>query len=187
MAIIPTRSTVDTNSSNDVNELSVEALDKGGTSQLAALTEETSPGANDLYLMERSADGLPKKVKHSNIASIAPLRTTIMGDAYVANNIIFLRATVAFDIDFVRIGAGTAPTGANLIVDIHYHATDPTAATTIFTTQGNRPEIAAAAYTADSGTPDIVSIAAGGFFWCCIDQMGSTIVGAHIPIEIIPV
>jgi hypothetical protein len=78
----------------------------------------------------------------------------------------------------VRIGVGTAPTGANLIVDVNKGGT------TIFTTQSNRPEIAASGFTDESGTVEVTSMAAGDYLTVDIDQIGSTIAGADLVVNI---
>ena len=115
-----------------------------------------------------------------------PLECVLGGNAYVADNIVIMRAPYAMTVAKVRIGAGkVAPTDANLIGDVHYHATNPTSMTTIFTTQGNRPEIIATEFTADSGVPDVTSLAAGGWIGFCIDQKGSTLPGENITFEIL--
>ena len=67
MAILPTRTSADTNASADINELSTEALDKGGTSQLSALSEEASPGSGDWFIMEDAGTGALKKVDSDNM------------------------------------------------------------------------------------------------------------------------
>jgi hypothetical protein len=190
MAILPTRTSSDTNSVADINELSGEALDKGGTSQLSALTEDVAPASGSWFLMETAAGAL-RKVDTDNMpgggaGGIVALQGQLRGNAYVADNIFWLRASAAFTISKVRIGAVTPPTGASLIVDVNYHATNPDApATTIFTTQANRPEIAINGHTDDSGTPDITDIADGGWLGICIDQIGSTLPGTNIIVEII--
>ena len=91
----------------------------------------------------------------------------------------------------MQIAVVTAPTGANLIVDVNYVAGgswDGTNATTIFTTGPgtNRPEIAASAFIDDSGTPDVTSLAAGGIISISIDQIGSTIAGADLMVTLVP-
>ncbi len=65
--ILPVRSSADTNSSADANELSDEALDYQGTEQLKQITEEVSPGNDDLFLMERDSNGAFRRVKGSNL------------------------------------------------------------------------------------------------------------------------
>ena len=68
----------------------------------------------------------------------------------------------------------TAPTGASLIFDVNK------AGTTIFTTQANRPTIAAAATSGTIVAPDVTAIAAGDEFTIDCDQVGSTVAGADV-------
>lgn len=76
-------------------------------------------------------------------------------------------------ISLVKIYADVAPTGASLIVDVNKDGT------TIFTTQGNRPEIAIDGHADDSGTPEITALAAGDRLSVDVDQVGSTIAGGN--------
>lgn len=85
------------------------------------------------------------------------------------------RAPIALEVQHARLSVSTAPTGADLIVDINKNGT------TMFTTQANRPKIAAGAYTESATTaPDVVSIAAGDRITCDIDQVGSTVAGSNL-------
>jgi len=93
-----------------------------------------------------------------------------------------LLAPCALTLTKVRLVVDTAPTGADLIVDVH---TGTGAGTTIFTTQGNRPRITAGNKTGVSTTPDVTSIAEGDEFSVYIDQVGSTITGSDLTIEVI--
>jgi hypothetical protein len=93
-----------------------------------------------------------------------------------------LLAPCAMTLTKVRVVADTAPTDANLIVDVH---TGTGAGTTIFTTQNNRPTITAGSKTCVSVAPDVTSIAEGDEFSVFIDQVGSTIAGADLTIEVI--
>jgi hypothetical protein len=79
----------------------------------------------------------------------------------------------------VRVDVATAPTGSALVVDVNKNGT------TIFTTQANRPQVAASAFFASSGTPDVTSWAAGDTLSVDIDQVGSTIAGASMTVTII--
>lgn len=72
--------------------------------------------------------------------------------------------------------AGVAPTGADLIADMHLNGT------TIFTTQGNRPTIAAGAQDGSKTTPDVTAIASGDVITMDIDQVGSTLPGENVVI-----
>jgi len=78
----------------------------------------------------------------------------------------------------VKLVVKTAPTGQAIIVDVNKNGT------TIFTTQANRPQIAAGATTGDSGTPDITSLAEGDKLTADIDQVGTT-PGADLTVEVV--
>jgi len=91
-------------------------------------------------------------------------------------------APCALTLTKVRLVVDTAPTGANLIVDVH---TGTGAGTTIFTTQANRPTITAGNKTGVSTTPDVTSIAEGDEFSVFIDQVGSVISGSDLTIEVV--
>lgn len=80
-------------------------------------------------------------------------------------------------ISTVRASVGTAPTGASLIVDIHKNGT------TIFTTQANRPTIAVSTNT-DTGTPDVTSWPNGEYLTMDVDQIGSTVAGAQLVVQV---
>jgi len=79
----------------------------------------------------------------------------------------------------VRASVGTAPTGASIIVDVHKDGT------TIYTTQGNRPAIAVSTNTVDATTaPDVTTIAENSYLTIDIDQIGSTIAGADLVVQV---
>ena len=79
----------------------------------------------------------------------------------------------------VKLVVKTAPTGAAIIVDVNKNGT------TIFTTQANRPQIAAGATTGDSGTPDVTALAETDKLTIDIDQVGSGTAGADLTVEIV--
>jgi len=80
----------------------------------------------------------------------------------------------------VYLTVGTAPTGADIIVDIHKNGT------TIFTTQANRPTIAATVNIGGPGvTPNITALAAGDYISVDIDQIGSSVSGSDLVVSII--
>jgi hypothetical protein len=78
----------------------------------------------------------------------------------------------------VQTAVGTAPTGASLIVDVNKNGT------TIFSTQGNRPTIAAAGFLSGTATPNTTAMTAGDYFTIDVDQVGSTIAGADLTVII---
>ncbi|HEY5695517.1 MAG TPA: hypothetical protein VIQ80_01650 [Candidatus Saccharimonadales bacterium] len=79
-----------------------------------------------------------------------------------------------------RLMVGTAPTGANLILDIKKNGT------TIYTTQANRPTIVAGATSGGPGAaPDVTALAAGDYLTVDIAQVGSTVPGADLTVVIV--
>jgi hypothetical protein len=79
-----------------------------------------------------------------------------------------------------RLTVGTAPMGAGVIVDINKNGTS------IYTTQANRPSIAAAQNAGGPGaTPDVTSLVAGDYLTVDIDQVGSTVAGADLTVAVI--
>lgn len=78
----------------------------------------------------------------------------------------------------VRASAGTAPTGATLIVDVNLDGT------TIFTTQASRPAIAISAFTAKVTNPDVTVWPAGSYLTFDVDQVGSSVAGANLTVQI---
>jgi hypothetical protein len=79
----------------------------------------------------------------------------------------------------VFIAVSTAPTGANLIVDIHKDGV------TIFTNQAHRPEIVAAGFTDGTTDIDVPNWADGEYLTAIVDQIGSAITGANLTIHVI--
>ncbi|HEX7963006.1 MAG TPA: hypothetical protein VF466_00285 [Candidatus Saccharimonadales bacterium] len=79
-----------------------------------------------------------------------------------------------------RLMVGTAPTGANLVLDVNKNGT------TIYTTQGNRPVILAGANSGGPGTaPDVTALAAGDYMTVDIDQVGSGTAGSDLTVTVI--
>lgn len=84
----------------------------------------------------------------------------------------------ALTIRSARATVGTAPTGASLIVDINVDGT------TIFGTQANRPTIAAAGTTNKTTGMSVTTIADGSAFTVDIDQVGSTVPGSNLTVQV---
>jgi hypothetical protein len=77
----------------------------------------------------------------------------------------------------VSAAVGTAPSGSALTIDVNKNGT------TIFTTQGNRPTIAAGANaTASEATPDVTAMAAGDYLTVDIDAVGSANAGNDLTV-----
>lgn len=73
----------------------------------------------------------------------------------------------------------TAPTGADLIIDVNKNGTSIFAST-----PANRPTISASGTSGTSGTPDTTSLADGDYVTFDIDQVGSTIPGSDLLIVV---
>lgn len=72
----------------------------------------------------------------------------------------------------------TAPAGASVILDVNKNGT------TIFTTQANRPTVAAAATSAVTGTPNVTTFSAGDVITVDVDQVGSGSAGTGFCVAI---
>lgn len=77
----------------------------------------------------------------------------------------------------VRASVGSAPTGGPVTVDVNKNGV------TIYTTQANRPTIAAGSVTSKT-VPDVTTIADGEFFTIDIDTIGPTAPGSHLTVQI---
>lgn len=79
----------------------------------------------------------------------------------------------------VSASVSVDPTGSSLIFDVNKNGT------TIFTTQGNRPTIAASGFaTTTEPAPDVVAIVAGDYLTIDRDQIGSTVSGSDAVLQI---
>ncbi len=87
---------------------------------------------------------------------------------------------VNITIQDVSASMGVVPTGASVIVDVHHSGT------TIFSTQGNRPTIAISGNFDVSSTADgdVTVVADSGYLTVNIDQIGSTIAGQNLVVQI---
>lgn len=98
--------------------------------------------------------------------------TTVTGGMKEYNNSGKTRTIIG-----VRASVGTAPTGASIIVDVLKNGT------TIFTGGTDRPTIAISG-TTDTGTPAVTSWANGDYLTVNIAQVGSTIAGADLTVQV---
>jgi len=78
----------------------------------------------------------------------------------------------------VRAMVTTAPTGSGVIIDLNKNGT------TMYTTQANRPTIAASANSVNATLPDVTSLSAGDYLTVDIDSIGSTIAGANLVVSV---
>jgi hypothetical protein len=93
-----------------------------------------------------------------------------------------MRGPIAFSGTIIAVIAmvNTAPTGAAILVDVNVGGT------TIFTTQANRPTIAAAAFSSGVVTNmDVTAVAVGDYLTVDIDQIGSTVAGSDLSVLVV--
>lgn len=80
----------------------------------------------------------------------------------------------------VRVTADTAPTGSAITIDVNKNGT------TIFTTQANRPTIAATGHTSGKVTNmDVTTLADGDYVTFDVDAVGSTIAGSNLTVHVV--
>lgn len=80
----------------------------------------------------------------------------------------------------VTAAVGTAPTGQPLLVDVNLNGV------TVFTTQANRPSIAAGAFKVAAGAvPDVTTLVEGDLLSVDIDQVGSGVAGSDLSVFVL--
>jgi hypothetical protein len=113
------------------------------------------------------------------VAAVAqPLAFSKTGTLEVTTGASKFPALFAMTLVGVRAAVGTAPTGADLIVDVNLNGT------TVYTTQANRPTIAASATSSSETVPDVTAVAAGDLLSVDIDQIGSSTEGSDLVVAI---
>jgi hypothetical protein len=118
-------------------------------------------------------EGLPSIIREMII--------TFSGNLSISDNPmrIYNKLGAAQTISQIFLSVGTAPTNANIIVDIHKDGT------TIFTNQAHRPEIADGTNTGYSTTIDVSAWADGSYLTAHVDQIGSGTPGSDLVVLII--
>lgn len=107
---------------------------------------------------------------------------SVSGNVSVASAVGPLRVPNAFGSNLKILGVqavvGTAPATNPVIVDVNLDGT------TIFTTQGNRPTVAAAATDSGVEVPDVTTWEPGEVLTVDVDAIGSGTVGANLTVTI---
>lgn len=147
---------------------------KAQPSQTARLLEQTD--SSDVALSWWEADG---RWRAPNLGfaftwDLAGAITVRTGALRIYND-----TGVTLTLRACRASVGTAPAGQAIRVDINKNGT------TVFTTQGNRPNIAIAGNTSKVTNMDVITFADGDYLTYDIDQIGSTIAGADLLIQVL--
>lgn len=79
----------------------------------------------------------------------------------------------------VRASVNVAPTGSSLIVDVNKNGSS------IFSTQSNRPTIAASGFTDMADAINVPGLTLGDYLQCDIDQIGSTLPGEDVTVQVL--
>lgn len=144
-------------------------------SQSAHLTEWTDLSNNAMSWVEPDGRMRAPNLGHTFAVSVSGTVAVSTGKHRVYND-----TGVGLTIRSVRASAGTAPTGASILVDVNKNGS------TIFSTQANRPAIAAAANTSGKVTNmNVTTLADGDFLTVDVDQIGSGTAGADLVVQIL--
>ena len=112
--------------------------------------------------------------------SSAVLQFQSVGALTAAAGKAFVVAPYGGTIKKISASVGATSVGSSIIVDINKNGT------TIFTTQANRPTIAAAAVVATlAGTPNVVTFVAGDLLSVDLDQVGSSTPGSNLGVSVL--
>lgn len=152
------------------------------------LTQQASPGnppagATSLFaktgdlLYVRTSAGVERRVEPGVLFAFSRAGTLATGTGTFR---LYNDCGDTLTIKSVRASVGTAPTGASIVVDVNIGGT------TIFTTQANRPTIAASALTSGKVTNyNVTTIADGSYFTVDVDAVGATVAGADLTVQIL--
>lgn len=104
---------------------------------------------------------------------------TLAGAASVQTGLLRFYIDDACEVLRVRVACGTAPSGADLIVDVNKNASG-----SIFPTQGDRARVADGANTGIYDFPSAYALAEGDYLSLDLDQVGSTSPGAQVVVQV---
>jgi hypothetical protein len=142
--------------------------------QTAHVMDQTTSGGVVLSWME--PNGAWRAPNLGRTYTFAKAGTLVAG---VGTFAVYNDSGVPLTIRSVRATVNTAPTGAAVIVDVNLSGT------TIFTTQASRPTIAAGTKTSGKVTSmNVTTIPDGGYLTVDVDQIGSTIAGADLLVQL---
>jgi hypothetical protein len=154
---------------------------QGNDSRITGAEQTSNKGAVNGYA---SLDGSGKVPS----AQLPATTTVVQHHTFSATSTLIVEAGVhrlyndsgsAWTISGIRASVGTAPVGSSILVDVNVNGT------TIFTTQGNRPAIAAASNTSGKVTNmDVTTIANGQYVTIDIDQIGSSTAGSDLVVQL---
>lgn len=147
---------------------------KGQTGQTAHVLEQTDISNNPISWWEPDGRWRAPNLGHTITWNILGGLTTRTGVHRIYND-----TGVTLTIRAIRATVNTAPTGQAIRVDVNKNAT------TLFTTQGNRPNIAISGNTSKVTNMDVTTFADGDYLTYDVDQVGSTIAGSDLLVQVL--
>jgi hypothetical protein len=147
---------------------------KGQPGQTQHIMEVTDTGNNVLAWVEPNGSIRAPNLAHILALSISGALTVGVGAHRIYND-----TGVQLTIRNIRATVGTAPAGASVIVDVNKNGT------TLFTTQSNRPTIAAGTNTIKRTNMDVTTINDGEYITVDVDQIGSTTAGSDLVVQLL--
>lgn len=112
------------------------------------------------------------------VINIEPYIMFVTGALTVTTGKSRVSMRAAYTVESIVADINTAPTGASVILDVNKNGT------TLFTTQANRPTIAAAAFTSSATQPDVLTFGVGDYLTVDVDQIGSIVAGSDMTVNI---
>lgn len=138
-------------------------------------------GGKPERITRRIADSDTELAGVQTLAVPKTILISVPGTLYTGSNVTYevpIPFTDGFTCTTVYINVKTAPTGQAVIVDVNLDGS------TIFSTQANRPQIAAGSTTGESGAPDTQSMTQNQIVSIDTDQVGSGTAGANMVVEL---
>lgn len=153
---------------------SVAAQFKGQPGQTAHVLEQTDSSNTVLAWFEADGRWRAPNLGHTYTWTVTGAVTVRTGVHRIYND-----TGVTLTIRAVRATVTTVPTGQAIRVDVNKNGT------TIFTTQGNRPNIAISGNTSKVTNMDVTTLADGDYLTFDIDQVGSTVAGSDLLVQVL--
>jgi hypothetical protein len=154
--------------------------------RVAARTKQVSSGqTGNLHEWVDNSNGLlswvgPNGLIRAKNLGAAPMVFSVSGavNTGIGAHRIYNDTGATLIIRSVRTAVGTAPTGAALVVDVNKNGS------TIFSTQTNRPSIAASGFTATAAAINDTVLNNGDYLTVDVDQVGSTVHGSDLTVAV---